>query len=310
MKPHMGVLIFAILAFVGDQPLQFGPGDYQCTLEVEKQKRNYWVHVPPKYDRAVHMPVVIALHGATMSAKDMEGFSGLNKKADAAGFIVVYPSGTGPSSRLLTWNSGFAPLVAAGKPNDVRFISRVLDDLETCLTIDKERIYATGMSNGAMMCYRLAAELSERIAAIAPVAGTMPVPKYEPKFPVPVLHIHGTADMLVPFEGSSSRISAFMQFRSVADTIDTCVTCNGCSGEPKITDLPPVKDRFKVTRKAFAGGKDGAEVILYVVQDGGHTWPGRPVGGSILGPYTMNLNANDVIWEFFSRHTRVRQEAP
>jgi polyhydroxybutyrate depolymerase len=309
-RASMSLVTITLLALVFGQsepcsPACLGPGDHFRTLEVDKQKRTYWIHVPAKYDAKKETPVVLALHGATMSAKTMEAFSGLNKKADAAGFIVVYPNGTGPNPFLLTWNSGgFASLLALGKPNDVGFIAKVLDDLEGAVNVDKKRVYATGISNGAMMCYRLAAELSDRIAAIAPVSGTIALEKFEPELPVPVLHIHGTADSLVPYQGSSPKIAAFMRFLSVEDTIAACVKCNGCESNPKITQLPTSKDHLQVTRRVYEAGADGAEVILYTVEGGGHTWPGRPFGGGILGSYTMNMEANDVIWEFFSRHPR------
>ena len=83
-----------------------------------------------------------------------------------------------------------------------------------------------------------------------------------------------------------------------------CVRCNGAELEPKVRHLSTLKDRFKITRNEYEAGKAGAEVILYVIEDGGHTWPGRPFGGGILGAYTMNIEANDVIWEFFNRHER------
>jgi polyhydroxybutyrate depolymerase len=282
-----------------------GPGDHLRNVEIGKQKRTYWVHVPVSYDANKETPVVLALHGATMSAKAMEAFSGLNKKADEAGFIVVYPNGTGPNPFLLTWNSGgFASLLALGKPNDVAFIARVIDEVEDTWNVDKKRVYATGISNGAMMCYRLAAELSDRIAAIAPVSGTISIETYEPKLPVPVLHIHGTADSLVPYEGSSPKIAAFLKFLSVEDTVATCVRRNGCATCPRITQLPMPKDQLRITRRVYEAAPGGAEVILYVVDGGGHTWPGRPFGGGILGSYTMNIQANDIIWDFFSRHSR------
>src|SRR5207237_880001 len=138
----------------------------------------------------------------------------------------------------------------------------------------------------------------------APVSGTIATPKYEPKAPVPVLHIHGTVDSLVPFEGPGPKVAAFMRFLSVEDTIACCVKCNGCAAEPKITHLPTPKDEFQITRKAYDAGPGGAEVVLYVIEGGGHTWPGRPFAGGILGAVTMNMQANDVIWEFFRRHAR------
>ncbi len=301
----MSLITLSLLALVLGQTERLGKGDHLRTLEVDQQKRSYWVHIPPGYDAKKSTPVVLALHGATMTAKIMEGFSGLNKKADAAGFIVVYPNGTGPAPLLYTWNAGgFASFIAATRPDDVYFISKVLDELEGIVNVDKKRVYATGMSNGAMMCYRLAAEMSERIAAIAPVSGTIATDTYEPRRPVPVLHIHGTADNLVPFEGPNPKVAAFLRFRSVADTMAECVRCNGAEPEPKVRHLSTLKDRFKITRNEYEAGKAGAEVILYVIEDGGHTWPGRPFGGGILGAYTMNIEANDVIWEFFNRHER------
>jgi polyhydroxybutyrate depolymerase len=298
----MTALMTALLALVAAEPETIGPGNHLRYLEVDRQKRSYWVHVPPSYDSTKATPVVLALHGATMSAKGMEALTGLSKKADQAGFIVVYPNGAG-SPFLQTWNcGGFNQLISQSRPNDVKFIAKLLDELEENLTIDKNRVYATGLSNGAMMCYRLAAELSERIAAIAPVSGTIALEEYEPAQAVPVLHIHGTVDNLVPFEGAGATVANFLRFRSVEDSIAACVRCNGCATCPKIAELPTTKDRFKVTRSVYEAGKDGAEVVLYVVEGGGHTWPGRPFGGGILGACTMNLDANDVIWDFFCRH--------
>jgi polyhydroxybutyrate depolymerase len=301
----MIVLVIPLLTVACTAAEPLGAGDHFRSLELGSQKRTYRIHVPPGYNAARPMPLVLALHGATMSARAMEGFSGLSKKADEAGFIVVYPNGTGPNPLMLTWNSGgFPPFLARTKPNDVAFLARVLDDAEAVLNVDKQRIYATGVSNGAMMCYRLAAELSERIAAIAPVAGTLALEKYEPKCTVPVLHIHGTADNLVPYVGAGPTVATFMKFLSVEDTIAACVKRNGCLDEPRTADLPMPNDHFKITRTAYDEGKEGAEVILYVVERGGHTWPGRPIAGGILGPTTMNLKANDVIWEFFQKHLR------
>jgi polyhydroxybutyrate depolymerase len=160
------------LTFAQGTPQQadpLGPGDYTRPLMMGEQKRSYLVHVPKGYDPKKPAPVVLALHGAAMNGLMMVWFSGRNKKSDEAGFIVVYPSGTG-TGPFLTWNAGgFRGKMAEGKANDVAFIGKLLDDLATVVKVDEKRVYACGMSNGGMMCYRLAAELSDRIAAIAPV---------------------------------------------------------------------------------------------------------------------------------------------
>jgi len=181
-----------------------GHGDHQRSLMVDGIKRTYLVHVPKSYAPDKPTPVVLALHGAAMNGSMMVWFSGLSKKADEAGFIVVYPSGTG-TGPFLTWNAGgFQGRMAEGRPDDVRFVSSLLDDLATVCSVDSKRVYACGMSNGGMMCYRLAAELSDRIAAIAPVAGTIAIGESKPKKPIPVMHIHGSKDTIVPFEVKKS----------------------------------------------------------------------------------------------------------
>ena len=299
----MSAAVLALLTLLARPAPPLEPGDHVRTLEVDKLTRSYRVHVPSTYKPGKPMPVVLALHGATMTAKAMEVLTGLDKKADEAGFIVVYPTGTGPTPFLLTWNSGgFAPYLSTNKPNDVRFIAKVLDDVEDVLSVDTKRVFATGISNGAMMCYRLANEMSDRIAAIAPVSGTIAIDKYQPKRRVPVLHIHGTADNLVPYDGPTKSIELVMEFQSVADTIATCVKVNGAAEEAKVFELPTTRDNCKCKRLVYEAGAGGAEVVLYVVGSGGHTWPGRPFGGGFLGRYTMNFQADDVIWEFFRRH--------
>jgi polyhydroxybutyrate depolymerase len=280
-----------LAALLGADADSIGPGDHNRSLKMGEQERSYLVHVPKAYDPKKPTPVVLALHGALMTGPMMAPFCGMNKKADAEGFIVVYPSGLG-----LVWNAGSF----GSKADDVAFIGKVLDDLGSVVTIDKKRVFACGMSNGAMMCYRLAAEMSDRIAAIAPVAGTIALEESKPKRPVPVLHFHGTKDTLVPFEGPKGKM---MQFKSVDDSIKTWVKLNGCEEKPKATeDLSKAGEEPKVTRKTYGAGKDGAEVVLVVIEGGGHTWPGQNARVPFMGKSAMNISANDLIWEFFKKH--------
>lgn len=280
-----------------------GPGDHKRFVTVDDLKRRHYIHVPPKYDAKTPPAVVLALHGAMMDAKMMEGFTGLNETADKHNFIVVYPNGTGPGGVILTWNAGMFPgELNKTKVDDVKYLGKVLDDVEAAVKIDKKRIYACGLSNGGMMCYRLASEMSDRIAAIAPVAGTMAVEKYQPKRPVPVVHFHGTKDNLVPFKGLPNKDGKIYKFRSVPDTIAACVKANGCGEKPTETMIEGKEDKLKVIRKNYGKGKDGAEVVLYVVEDGGHTWPGMTLAPAFLGLSTKNISANEVMWEFFRKH--------
>ena len=274
------------------------------TLSVDGRKRTYLVHLPPKYDPHKPVPVVLALHAAMMNGRIMAWLSGLHKKSDEAGFIVVYPNGTGTRSAF-TWNAGncCGSAFQTGA-DDVAFIRAVLDDLTQTFPVDTSRVFATGLSNGAMMAYRLASELSDRFAAIAVVAGTMATDRCEPKRPVPMLHFHGTNDEYIPFAGGKGVKSVSgTNFYSVDHSIRAWVKANGCNEEPITEELPEqANDGTRVVKKTYGGGKDGAEVVLVVIEGGGHTWPGRPLPERSLGKVTANVLANDVLWEFFQKH--------
>ncbi len=263
-----------LLALSVTQVEPLGPGDHSRSLMMGEQQRTYLVHVPKGYNPKKPAPVVLALHGLGMTGSMMDWLSGLNKTSDEEGFIVVYPSGL-----ALMWNAGglFNGKTAKG-PDDVAFIGKLLDDLSTVVTVNEKRVFACGMSNGAMMCYRLAAELSDRIAAIAPVAGTIAIDESRPKRPVPVIHFHGTKDTLVPFEKKGK-----IRLKGVEDSIQTWVKLNGCDEKAKTEVISKDGDEMKVTRKTYGEGRDGAEVVLIVIEDGGHTWPGQQPPVSLHG---------------------------
>ena len=273
-------------------------------IEVDGRTRSYSLHVPPQYDPERPTPVVLVFHGAATNGYFITHFSGMSRKADEAGFIAVYPNGTGLANTLLTWNSGgLTHREAEERPDDVKFVGRLLDDLAQVVNVDPKRVYATGHSNGAMMCYRLAVELSDRIAAIAPVGGTMGVALTKFKRPVPVIHFHGTLDNLVPWNGLNGGTPEFLTFKSVDDTIRTWAKVNGCPEQPAVDLMPDeADDGTSVVRKRYGPGKDNAEVVLYVIEGGGHTWPGEKSPVAFLGKSTFDISANDLIWEFFQKH--------
>ncbi|GAG34507.1 unnamed protein product, partial [marine sediment metagenome] len=163
--------------------------------------------------------------------------------------------------------------------------------------------FATGMSNGAIMAYRLASELSDRIAAIAPVGGPMGTETCNPKRPVSVMHFHGTDDESAPFDGGKGRGPSGTDFYSVDHSIQAWIKANGCKREPVVTKLPDKAiDGTAITRKTYGSGKDEAEVVLIEVEGGGHTWPGQQPRVRFLGKSTKNISANDLMWEFFQKH--------
>ena len=271
------------------------------SLKVGGLTRTYVVHVPKGHDGKSPLPLVLAFHGATMNGPMMAWFSGLNRKSDDAGFLAVYPNGTGTHSSFF-WNGGNGP-AAEKNVDDVAFIHALLDDLNKAYPVDARRIYATGMSNGAIMAYRLAAELSDRIAAVAVVAGSPAYSIGRPNRPVSVLHFHGTRDEYIPFTGGKGAKSIFgTDYRPVVDSIREWANASGCDETPTIDILAEGGDGMKVTRSTYSGGRDGAEVALVVIEGGGHTWPGRKSAAAVLGRSTQAISANDLMWEFFQKH--------
>jgi polyhydroxybutyrate depolymerase len=276
------------------------PGDYMRNLMMGEEKRSYLIHIPKNHDAKKPVPVVLALHGAAMNGPLMAGFCGLSETADKAAFVVVYPNGNGVFP-LLFWNAGgLRRPMAQGMPDDVDFIRKLIDDLGSVVKVDSKRVYACGMSNGGMMCYRLAAELSDRIAAIAPVAGTIAIEESNPKRPVSVIHFHGTKDKIVPFGKAGGKTRFFV--KDVEASVQTWVKLNGCDEKPKTDILTKESDEMKVTRQTYGGGKDGTEVVLIAIEGGGHTWPGMIPMVSFIGKSTLSISANDLIWEFFQKH--------
>ncbi len=268
-------------------------GDLQRSLLVNGVERFYRIYVPAGYSRERPIPLVIVLHGGGGSGEQIEATSGMNQKADTAGFLVVYPDGSG--RRFLTWNAGACCGYAQrNNVNDVSFIRALIDDMMKDFAIDRSRVFVAGMSNGAMMAYRLACELSERIAAVAVVAGTMTVTTCHPTRLVSILHIHGTADDNVPFSGGiGPRSITRVDYQSVPSSVESWVRRNATRRIPQVT-----YQRGNVTCETYDGGKERTAVSLCTVDKGGHVWP-----GGRKDPHAM-LSASDFIWNFFSAHAR------
>lgn len=291
-----------ILAITGAAPI--GAGDYDRTVSVGDRERNYLVHVPENYKAEKPTPVVLVFHGGASHAKGMVRFSGMNDKADEAGFIAVYPNGTGRIANVRTFNGGnCCGYAMRNGVDDVEFTRRLLDDLGTVVNVDPKRVFATGMSNGGIISYRLASELSDRIAAIAPVGGPMGTKTCRPGRPVPVIHFHGTDDNNAPFAGGRGKGISATNFYSVEHSIQAWIKANGCRTDAVVTrPRPVVNDGTTIIRRTYSGGRDGSQVVLIEIAGGGHTWPGRPTIVKFLGKTTRNISANDAMWEFFVKH--------
>ena len=294
----MIALTFLLMGCLGEEFTL--PGDHPRTLRVAGVERSYIVHIPTGFLRGNPTPVVLCLHGAGMTGKMMANVSDLNKKADQSGFVVVYPNGTG-LGQFLTWNAGGFTTGIGSRADDVAFIRQILDELSREIWLDKRRVFACGLSNGGMMCYRLASELSDRIAAIGVVAGVVALAECKPARPVAVLHFHGTADGVVSFLMTDKNMPPFMKLKSVQESIKIWVKLDGCQEEPVVDVLSKADDPLKVTRKRHPGGRDGTEVVLVEVAGGGHTWPGQVPALRLLGK-SASVSANDLLWDFFQKH--------
>ncbi|MCX6006361.1 MAG: dienelactone hydrolase family protein [Chloroflexi bacterium] len=283
--------------------------NYTDSILVNGLQRSYLIHLPASYDKSRQWPLVIILHGGGGEAWNMNPLTGFNALADKEGFIVIYPD-----AYEHNWNDGRgAPSIKSQAQNidDVSFISALIIRLEQDLSIDKKMIYATGISNGAIMSNRLGCELSDKIAAIAPVAGNIPektASTWSPSRAVSVLIINGTEDPLVPYNGGDVSFLSIKRGTviSVADTVKFWVTRDGCPGAPQMEQLPHINpaDPTSTTVEKYTGCRDGTEVVLYRVNGGGHTWPGglQYMSERFIGKTSRDFSATETIWQFFKLH--------
>lgn len=276
------------------------PGSHELSLVHQGRERGLTVHVPASYRADRPVPLVLALHGGggSMDVMARDRLYGLVSQADASGWIVVFPNGYSRfrGGKLATWNAGICCGGARDSgSDDVGFLRAVVSEVQRRLRIDPQRIFATGMSNGGMMSYRLACEASDVFRAIAAVAGTDGTTACRPGRPVPVFHIHARDDDRVLFNGGSGSASdTHADFVSVPATVDKWAKLNGCSGPSQ-----RVLERPGVVCEVRSGCQGGSEVRLCVTDTGGHSWPG---GRKALGGKgSQALDATAEIWGFFGR---------
>ena len=270
-------------------------GDSTRFLSYGGMERSYILHIPANYDPSRLTAVVLAFHGLGLNAEEMIRISKFNEQADATGFIVVYPNGTGEKP---SWNGGHCCGEAAmNNVDDVSFVRALIEELSTVINIDPSRIYATGFSNGSIMVYRLACELSDQIAAIGPVSATQIQEDEQacrPGRSVPVIHFHGTADRLNPYAGGATQ--AGFQFISVDDAIQFWVERNECSDQVQRTESG------SIVHDLYAPCLQNSAVELYTILDGEHAWPGGEAVSPQVGEPTMEISATSLMWEFFVSH--------
>jgi polyhydroxybutyrate depolymerase len=282
----------------------YGVGTTEGSIRHGGRDRTFRVRLPPGYDGTSPLPLVLMFHGGGGSGRQLEERSSrMNPVADRERFVVVYPDGSGA---VRTWNAGGCCPPATSPPavDDVGFVRALLDHLEAETCIDRRRVFASGMSNGALFSHRLACELADRIAAVAPVAGPEMSPTCAPGRPVPVMHIHGSDDGHAPWDGGVGCSLSGVSFRSVPETMERWRTRNGCgvAAARVLAEGDGVCD-------GYTGCAAGGETVLCRVEGGGHSWPGGEPPREIVdcpsdGRHSTTFHASEQIWRFFSRQAR------
>ena len=258
--------------------------------------RNYIVHLPAGYNASNAYPLVLNLHGYTSNASQEELYTEMDASADANGYIVVYPNGIGNY-----WNSWGPPGATYGA-DDVLFLSTLIDTISADYHVNPKRVYSCGISNGGYMTYTLACNIASRLAAVASVSGTLSNYTYSNcnlERKIPVLHIHGTADPIVPYAtGAANSIGAE---QTVAFWRDT----DACANISDTIDLPntDIADSSTVQLISYQNCPSNNEILFYKIINGGHTWPGGLVDIASYGNTNRDISATDVIWAFFNRYT-------
>lgn len=256
-------------------------------------ERDYRLYIPAAYDPQTPTPLLFNLHGYGSNNIEQEFYGDFRPVADTAVFIIAHPNGAVDLTGNRAWNTFGATAV-----DDVGFLSALIDTISAGYNIDDQRIYSAGMSNGGFMSYDLACFLSDRIAAVASVTGSMLWTRFaacNPDRPIPVMQIHGTADATVPYNGN-------FFFAHIDSLVSFWVNHNNCFPNPEIIEVPDIdpNDGCSAEQHIFSGGDNGSSVEFYKVLGGGHSWPGAPINLNITN---MDFSASEEIWRFFSQFT-------
>lgn len=290
------VSVLGLLASVG----LFAQATTNDSIMHDGGYRTYKLYVPASYDGSIAVPMVLNLHGLGSNNNEQIVYGEFRPIADTANFIMVLPQGTvgtlPDGSSATHWNANFGTGV-----NDIDFISNLIDSIATEYNIDEDRVYSTGMSNGGFMSLTLAGQLSDKIAAVASVSGSMVLTQTGLNTvtrPMPVMQIHGTADGVVDYNGAA------FQYVSINDLVNYWVSYNNCDATAIVTPVTNVSttDGCTATRYDYLNGDNGAEVVHYKITGGGHTWPGAiDLPGKVTN---QDFNASVEIWKFFSKYSK------
>lgn len=310
MKKLLFIIVLIIISCTknDDQPISTDKPSEQKTINliVNGINRSFVVYLPSKYNNVGKMPMVFLFHGGSGTGDDMIKLADFRAIAEREKVVLVYPNGYQNS-----WNDGRLTDANVAGINDVAFVNNMIDYMIANYPIENKKVYATGMSNGGFMSSRLACELSNKITAIAVVAATIEqtsiAANCNPTNTVPAIYIHGTLDGFVPILGGTVPVDAGGNVLSHVQAITKWITINNCSATPVVTDLPDIaNDGTTIKKRVYTNPTTGVEVVSYIVANGGHTWPQgyQYLAESIIGKTSLDMNANETIWEFFKKYSR------
>ena len=286
--------ITVLLPLLGFCFSSFAQQTINASITHDGIQRNYILYIPELYDGSSDVPLVLNFHGFGSNANEQMFYGDFRDIADTEGFLLVHPEGTTFIGNQF-WNVGFPGI--SSTIDDVGFTEALIDELATLYAIDLDRVYATGMSNGGFMSFLLACQLSEKIAAVASVTGSVTQDTFDDcnaQHPIPVLQIHGTDDGVVLYNGNNLSIP-------IADVISYWVDYNNCETTPTTTTLPDVdvSDGSTVEHSVYEDGDNGITTEHMKVIGGGHTWPGSVIN---TAGTNQDIDASMEIWLFFSRY--------
>ncbi len=313
LRQVISLFVFVLLLTACQRPRK---EVYQTeVLEIDGVERTYHIHFPPDFSETDAAPLVLALHGGGgQGLKFDESTAGtLIPAAEARGIVLVFPDGIDKQ-----WCDGRTEHLSEGRDctaiDDVAFIAAIIEQMEQAYGIDPRRVYATGISNGGFMSIRLALDLTDRIAAVAPVAAQLSVALAEqtPPLPISIMIMNGTEDPIVPFDGGEVKLFDFSRSRgeilSTAETVERFRRYNECDTVPELVQLPENEpdDGTAVEIESYTHCIYNTEVIFVRVVGGGHTWPGgqQYLSPKIVGVVSQEINASEMILDFFLEHAR------
>jgi polyhydroxybutyrate depolymerase len=307
-------------------------GSYVFHLTYDGLHRDYRVHVPPAAIYGQPLPMVLNLAGATQNAQIEEITSDMDPNADMNGYLVVYPDGT-RISKVLTpdpvaknaqygWNAGMCcGLPVTRHIDDVGFLEKVIADVAARTPVNLRRVYMTGISNGGMMAYAMAAEASTHVAAISSVSGQVEIPTIHPTRPVPTMEFHSINDPIALFKGTPNKNPKLRL--SVMEGIDQWVKADGCSPMPHdgteiVGAAGSISAGETATPITYTHCKEGSEVVLWRFTGSGHVWPGSPLNMGPKKNYILAgvgrgiiiVNADETMWQFFSHYELPAEDVP